>query len=135
MGHRETAAAGGLADQPGEANVVVDVEDADLVFGHHSAFGDLHDGEEQAELADGVGEALIVDGLGDVDVGAEIVAALDLAVVVGGGEHHDRRALGVRVALDLARMSMPVMSGRLRSSRTSRWRPALASPEPSVPNR
>ena len=39
---------------------------------------------------------VVVDRLGDVDVGAQIVAALDFARVVRGGQHDDRRALGVR---------------------------------------
>ena len=43
----------------------------------------------------------VVHRLGDVDVGAEIVAALDLAAVVGGRQHDDGRALEVRIALDL----------------------------------
>ena len=39
---------------------------------------DLHDREEQPELADRVGETFVIDRLGYIDVGAEIVAALDL---------------------------------------------------------
>ena len=60
------------------------------------SFRNLDDREEQAELADGVGEAFVVHGLGDVDIGAEVVAALDLAAVVGRRQHDDRRALEVR---------------------------------------
>ena len=45
----------------------------------------------------------------------------------------ERRRCGF--ALTLVRMSTPVMSGRLRSSRTSRQRAAFASPEPSSPSR
>ena len=67
-------------DQTAQAGVVVDVEDG----GRHALCScggrDLDDGEEQAELADGVGEAFVVHRLGDVDVAAEIVAALDLAL-------------------------------------------------------
>ena len=48
--------------------------------------------QEQAQLADRVGESLIVHRLGDVDVAAQIVTALDLDLVIGGGEHHDWRA-------------------------------------------
>nr|GFD55161.1 hypothetical protein [Tanacetum cinerariifolium] len=52
------------------------------------------------ELADSLSEALIIDRLGDVDVAAEVVAALDLHLVVGGGQHHHRGPLQ-RAALGL----------------------------------
>ena len=61
----------------------------------------LHHGEEQAELADGVGEALVVHRLGDVDVGAEIVAALDLALVVGRRQHDTGERCVCGLALSL----------------------------------
>ena len=66
-------------------------------------FRNLNNREEQAELTDCVCEALIIDRLGHIDVGSEVVATLDLAAVVGSGEHDHRRALEVNVALDLSK--------------------------------
>jgi hypothetical protein len=87
--------------QPPDAGVVVDVEDAGRKGGGkgrrtgHSVLGvrNLDHRQEQPELADRLGETLIIHRLGDVDVAAQIVAALDLDLVVGGGEHDDRRTL------------------------------------------
>ena len=87
-------------DQPGQRRVVVDIKQRGRGRGHVAAGGNLNDGEEQSELANGVGEAFVVHRLGDVDVAAEFVAALDLLGVVGGGEHHDRRAFEMGVFLD-----------------------------------
>jgi len=46
-----------------------------------------HDPEEQAELLDRLDELLVFDRLGDVDVASQAIAPLDLARVVGRGEH------------------------------------------------
>ena len=93
LGMREDVAAPlhGLFDQADQARIVIDVEDMRRAVRHQLfGLGDLHHGEEQAKLLDGVGKAVIVDRLGDIDIGAQIVAALDLALVIGGGEHNDR---------------------------------------------
>ena len=42
-------------------------------------------------------EVLVVHGLGDIDIAAEIIAALNLYRVVRGGEHHHRAAFEVFV--------------------------------------
>src|SRR5882757_11548333 len=60
----------------------------------------LNDGKEQSKLSNGVGKAFVIHRLGDVDVAAQLVAALDFLGVVGGGEHHDRRAPQILVVLD-----------------------------------
>jgi hypothetical protein len=47
----------------------------------------LQDLQEQSELLDRVDEFFIVDRLGDVDVAAEIIAALDFGSVIGRRQH------------------------------------------------
>jgi hypothetical protein len=60
----------------------------------------LHYGQEQPELLDGVGEMLVVDGFCDVDIATKVVAALDLDLVFGRGQHHDGGATQFRVCLE-----------------------------------
>src|SRR5579883_703871 len=67
-----------------------------------AVLGDADDLEEKAEPLDGLDEPLIVHGLGDVDAAPQLVAALDLPRVVGGGQHDDGDQGGPRVGLELA---------------------------------
>ena len=62
--------------------------------------GDLHNGQEQSQLHDRLGEILIDQGLRNVNIATEIVAALDLGLVVGRGQDDDGRAAEGLVGLD-----------------------------------
>ncbi len=65
-----------------------------------SASGTCITAKKRPSWRNGIGETLVVDGLGDVDVSAQIVAALDFPAIVGGGEHDHRRSPHVPVRLE-----------------------------------
>ena len=129
--------------QPDKNDIVVNAEDDVVPLGVgediHSEPSrrrwHLHDREEEAELANRVGEAVVVDRLGDVDIRAQIIAALNFPTIIGCRQDDNRGTPIVNVRFQSSQISTPPMSGRLRSRRISRERPELTSPEPSTPNR
>ena len=70
-----------------------------------------HRDEELVDLADHLDEPLEVDRLGDVGVGVQVVAAQDVLLGLGRGEHHHRDAAQVVVGLDLGQHLPPVAAG------------------------
>ena len=103
MRHREAASPKRLLDKPNQRHVVIDIEDSDgFAQGKSRSFRNLDYRKEQPELPDRVGKALVVDWLRDVDVSAEVVAALDLSAIVRRRQHDHRRTLEMRIRLDLA---------------------------------
>ena len=87
--HLESATAKRFLDEPHQCDVVVDTT---LMVDSSTRSGirrHLDDRKEQTELLYGVGKPFVVHRLGDVDIGAEIVAMLDLAAVVRRRQHND----------------------------------------------
>ena len=58
--------------------------------------------DKQAESPDGFGKFIIIDRFLNVDVAPEFMASLDLASVVCGGEHDDRKPVQDRIGLQPA---------------------------------
>ncbi len=74
-------------DEPAQVGIVIDIENAGARRGHQAASGTCMTVYEQSELLDCMGKFLIIDRLGDVDVAAQIVAALDFSLVIGRRQH------------------------------------------------
>ena len=97
--------------EPGDTGVVLDEQNLCVALRSMSvssswfalaAIGDANDLEKQPQPIDRLDKRLIVDGLGDIDAAAQLVAALDFARIIGGGQHDHRNQCGLRVGLQLA---------------------------------
>src|SRR4030042_6498581 len=78
-----------LLHQPGQAGIVLDIEDAYGLRSIHRALSSLRYHQhrhEKAELANGVGELLVIHRLGNVDVAAELIKKGYPPGIIGGGE-------------------------------------------------
>src|SRR5207302_1730199 len=78
----------------------------------------------EAQRTDGVGELLKIDGLDDVAVDPQVIAGLEIVILVRRGQHDHGDLLGPRIRLDPAEHFDSIDLGELQVEEDHPWDPA-----------